>query len=97
MSETHPSHNTRISDASSFDEICVHCGATDRRGSNELAYPCPKAPEEKPPMTERDAFVQALAQNEDDEVTRLVFADWLEEHGEEEEAQRMRKWKEAKK
>jgi len=42
----HPSHKTRISDASSFDEICVYCGATDEvpGGWGQLAYPCPKAP-----------------------------------------------------
>ena len=39
----HPSHKTRLSDASSFDEICVHCGATDRvpGGWGNLALPCP--------------------------------------------------------
>lgn len=52
--ELHPSHVTRISDASSFDEICINCGATDNplgvRGSGkwgELAKPCPKASETK--------------------------------------------------
>jgi hypothetical protein len=45
MSGPHPSHVTRISDASSFDEICVNCGATDRLGSwGDLAKPCPSAP-----------------------------------------------------
>jgi hypothetical protein len=40
----HPSHVTRVSlDASSFDEICVNCSATDRIGGwGQLAYPCPK-------------------------------------------------------
>jgi hypothetical protein len=39
----HPTHKTRISiDASSYDEICVNCGATDRIGSwGDLAKPCP--------------------------------------------------------
>jgi hypothetical protein len=37
----HPSHETRISDASSFDEICIHCGMTDRLGSwGNLRFPC---------------------------------------------------------
>jgi uncharacterized protein (TIGR02996 family) len=44
----------------------------------------------------RDAFLNALAHNEDDTATRLVFADWLEEHGEHEEADRQRKWPAAK-
>ncbi len=41
----HPSHVTRFSwDASTYDEICVNCGATDQvpGGWGELANPCPK-------------------------------------------------------
>lgn len=39
----HSSHKTRSSDASTFDEICVNCGATDQApgGWGELANPCP--------------------------------------------------------
>jgi hypothetical protein len=38
----HPSHKTRVSDASSFDEVCIYCGATDELGSwGNLAKPCP--------------------------------------------------------
>jgi hypothetical protein len=42
----HPSHVTRFSDASSFDEICVNCGATDQvpGGWGRLAHPCPNPP-----------------------------------------------------
>jgi uncharacterized protein (TIGR02996 family) len=47
-------------------------------------------------MKERDAFLEALAQNEDDTTVRLIYADWLEEHGEHEEADRQRKWPAAK-
>jgi uncharacterized protein (TIGR02996 family) len=47
-------------------------------------------------MNERDAFLKALAQNEDDTPTRLVYADWLDEHGEHEEADRQRRWPAAK-
>ena len=42
----HPSHQTRFSfDASTYDEICVNCGATDQvpGGWGDLAKPCPKA------------------------------------------------------
>ena len=44
MSGPHPSHVTRFSDASSYDEICINCGATDQvpGGWGKLAYPCPK-------------------------------------------------------
>ncbi len=41
----HPSHVTRMSDSSLFDEICTVCGATDRvpGGWGNLAKPCSKA------------------------------------------------------
>lgn len=43
----HPSHMTRMSDASSYDEICVNCGSVDRAGGGwgALSRPCPKEPE----------------------------------------------------
>jgi uncharacterized protein (TIGR02996 family) len=44
----------------------------------------------------RDAFLQALDENEDDTSTRLVYADWLDERGEHDEANRQRKWPAAK-
>src|SRR5262245_9445707 len=47
-------------------------------------------------MSERDAFLKVLSENEDDTTARLVFADWLDEHGEHEEADRHRKWPAAK-
>lgn len=47
-------------------------------------------------MNEGNAFLKLLAENEDDTTTRLVFADWLDEHGEHEEADRQRKWPAAK-
>jgi len=45
--QRHPSHVTRISiDASTYDEICINCGATDIAGGGwgVLAKPCPKVP-----------------------------------------------------
>jgi uncharacterized protein (TIGR02996 family) len=47
-------------------------------------------------VAEREAFLKALAANEDDVTARLVYADWLDEHGEHEEADRQRKWPAAK-
>lgn len=35
-------------------------------------------------MSERQAFLDAIATNLEDDTSRLVFADWLEENGEEE-------------
>jgi uncharacterized protein (TIGR02996 family) len=43
-------------------------------------------------MKERSAFLRALAKNEDDTKTRLAYADWLDENGEHEEADRQRRW-----
>lgn len=37
-------------------------------------------------------FMKQLAANEDDALVRACFADWLEENGEPEEAERHRKW-----
>lgn len=45
---------------------------------------------------QRAAFLKALEVNEDDIQTRLVYADWLDEHGEHEEADRQRRWQAAK-
>lgn len=38
----HPSHDTRMSDASSYDEVCKKCGATDMvpGGWGYLRMPC---------------------------------------------------------
>lgn len=40
----HPSHHLRLSDASTFDYICMNCSRTDRvpGGWGELLLPCPK-------------------------------------------------------
>jgi hypothetical protein len=38
---THPSHNTRLSDSSLYDEVCSACGATDANGMADLSRPCP--------------------------------------------------------
>lgn len=50
MTLPHPSHKTRFSwDASTYDEICINCGAHDEvpGGWGRLAEPCPN-PEGKP-------------------------------------------------
>jgi uncharacterized protein (TIGR02996 family) len=41
-------------------------------------------------MSEREAFQRAICENPDDDTPRLVFADWLQEHGEEERAEFIR-------
>lgn len=45
---------------------------------------------------QRKAFLAKLDENEDDEDTRKVYSDWLEEHGEDDEAKRQREWTAAK-
>ena len=47
-------------------------------------------------MGECETFLTMLQENEDDVTTRLVYADWLDDHGEHEEADRHRKWPAAK-
>lgn len=37
---THPSHATRISDSSLYDEVCTNCGVTDADGMAKLNAPC---------------------------------------------------------
>lgn len=43
MTDKHPSHVTRFSDSSFYDEICVNCGAHDNApgGWGDLARECP--------------------------------------------------------
>lgn len=47
-------------------------------------------------MNTKQDFLKALKENEDDTTTRLVYADWLDERGQHEEADRQRKWPAAK-
>jgi uncharacterized protein (TIGR02996 family) len=41
-------------------------------------------------MTHDEAFLQAIIENPDDDTPRLVYADWLDEHGQEERAEFIR-------
>ncbi len=41
-------------------------------------------------MTEREALLAAVCENPDEDTPRLVFADWLQENGEEERAEFIR-------
>ncbi len=41
-------------------------------------------------MNERDALLRAICDNPDDDTPRLVIADWLQEHGEDERAEFIR-------
>ncbi len=41
---------------------------------------------------EKQAFLEALEKNKYDHDTRKIFADWLEDHDEPEEADKHRKW-----
>ncbi len=68
MDELHPSHVTRISmDASSYDEICVNCGATDHPtgGWGRLALRCPK------PVGEGGITIEEYHKKEAERVGKL--------------------------
>src|SRR5687768_1025238 len=41
-------------------------------------------------MGEREALLRTVCENPDDDLPRLVFADWLDEHGEPERAEFIR-------
>ena len=41
-------------------------------------------------MTQRDALLRAVCENPDDDLPRLVFADWCDENGEPERAEFIR-------
>jgi uncharacterized protein (TIGR02996 family) len=41
-------------------------------------------------MTPEDAFVEAISESPDDDTPRLIFADWLEDHGQPERAEFIR-------
>ena len=47
-------------------------------------------------MSQREVFLKMLAEDEDDTTARLIYADWLDDHGEHEEADLQRKWPAAK-
>jgi hypothetical protein len=51
-------HVTRMSDSSLYDEVCVHCGATDTSG--KLDEPCPVRPRPTMVGVDPDAAVQAM-------------------------------------
>lgn len=51
MQPNHPSHKTRYSDSSHYDEICIYCRATDNLYGSEasktaLSRPCPSKPKD---------------------------------------------------
>jgi uncharacterized protein (TIGR02996 family) len=42
------------------------------------------------PMSDRDALLRAICENPDDDAPRLIYADWLDEHGRTEDAEFIR-------
>lgn len=73
MSGKHPSHVTRFSfDASTWDEMCVNCHATDQvpGGWGKLAEPCPRVPE--PSAVDQLAEV-AVSRDDKRRAARLAF------------------------
>jgi hypothetical protein len=74
---SHPTHNTRYSDSSHYDERCTLCGATDAPGSNGLDLPCREyraqeiAPSDAPPTTSERT---GLAVDVETVVARVLLA-----------------------
>lgn len=56
----HPSHITRSSDSSLYDEKCVNCGATDLAGGGwgKLAEPCSKDWRKEEQLTTRHTLLK---------------------------------------
>ena len=68
-------HKTRFSDASTFDEICENCGATDANGSNLLNKPCPKRERAVVKMTDRQRVLRRFPRAV---LDRSLFGGWRE-------------------
>lgn len=80
----HPSHKTRGSDASTFDEICVNCGAHNEIGGwGQLVYECPH-PNGRPPAKPIEPVVAPVVKAEKpwpptDYNTPAYDARWIRE------------------
>jgi hypothetical protein len=74
--QLHPSHVTRASDASTYDEVCTRCGATDVTGGGwgKLAEPCSAAQEPTHRHKKRGSEYVLLG------IGRMQAQDW-HEHG----------------
>lgn len=71
MSGLHSSHRTRPSDASTFDDYCINCGAKDESpgGWGLLAFPCPKqSPEFNVDFSSQNVIEQPL-----DAIIPIIF------------------------
>src|SRR5262245_31886156 len=58
---------------------------TGGRASRRCGFPCRRirtwtGPEDRP-VTSAESLLQAILESPDDDAPRLVYADWLEEHG----------------
>lgn len=75
----HPSHKTRFSDSSFYDEVCVNCGATDRvpGGWGDLAKPCPKTDNPAPSGAQERAPEVRGAGTAEDPIAYTVNEDLL--------------------
>lgn len=63
MPGLHPSHRTRFSDASTFDEICELCGAHDEvpGGWGQLEEPCIASDEQRKEYDEKQEEKKRLS------------------------------------
>src|SRR4051812_21677721 len=55
-----------------------------------MAKPSPRSTGARSPMSEERALLRQVAREPDDDAPRLVYADWLEDHGRAERAELIR-------
>jgi hypothetical protein len=76
----HPSHKTRSSDASTYDEVCLNCGATDIAGNGwgKLAEPCIATPAPSQHSELADNVAEMVARDVAELGDRTSPDDWPE-------------------
>lgn len=76
MSRDTLGHETRFSDSAFYDEVCIHCGATDAPGANRLAQVCAKSrvPTVRVTLVERRVITLDVPVDEVDTVRTLLWA-----------------------
>lgn len=73
----HPSHETRFSDSSFYDEVCVHCNATDSYGGTlDKICSFPKKVKAKAYVNTHDKNTQETFTYLESQVLYLDYTNW---------------------